>query len=138
MSLLSLLAFAAAGVFSPNQLAVDIQPDEHWWGVCNGFGREMPFTASTDFACDLRLDNYGHQSLSLLVSDKGRALWCPDPVGVRIAGGEITFASDNAKIELFEKSGSKMPSTSTMSPHWQGGWASERSQSWVSLEFHDF
>ena len=50
---------------------VAMLPSEHWWGVCNNFGREMPFTAKSDFACDLRKDNYAHQSLSLLVSDKG-------------------------------------------------------------------
>ena len=44
-------------------LAVKMLPGEKWWGVCNSFGREMPFSEKSDFACDLRLNNYSHQSL---------------------------------------------------------------------------
>ena len=73
---------------------VRMLPGEKWWGLCSAFGREMPFTEATAFACDLRVENYGHQSLSLLCSDRGRAIWCPEPVGARIAGGEIALESD--------------------------------------------
>ena len=125
---------------------VRMLPDEHWWGVCNGFGREMPFTASTDFACDLRQDNYGHQSLSLLVSDKGRVLWCPDPVGVRIVGGKITFASDGARVELVEKAGTNLAEAYRYaSRRWfaPGGetpellyFAAPQYNTWIELTYH--
>ena len=68
---------------------VKMLPGENWWGLCTAFGREMPFDVQSSFACDLRRNNYGHQALSLLVSDKGRAVWCAEPVGVGITNGLI-------------------------------------------------
>ena len=44
-------------------LSVKMLPGEKWWGLCNNFGRDMPFTEKSDFKCDLRKENYGHQSL---------------------------------------------------------------------------
>ena len=81
-----------------DSLSVKMLQSEKWWGLCNAFGREMPFAEKTDFKCDLRKDNYGHQSLSFLCSDKGRAIWCAEPVGVKIAGGEIALESDKGEI----------------------------------------
>ena len=100
VALFALMRCAAAG-----SLDVRMLPDEHWWGVCNSFGREMPFTEKSDFSCDLRLDNYSHQSLSLLCSDKGRAVWCSEPVGVKIADGKIALESDKGEIVLKENAG---------------------------------
>ena len=88
-----------------DSLAVGMLPSEHWWGLCNDFGREMPFTEKSDFSCDLRLDNYSHQSLAFLCSDKGRALWCAEPVGVKIADGKIALESDKGEIILKENAG---------------------------------
>ncbi len=103
--------FLAAGVAAlslcagAESLTVKIKPGEKWWGLCNAFGREMPFTENSDFKCDLRKDNYGHQSLSFLCSDGGRAVWCAEPVGVKIAGGEIALESDKGGIVLKEDAG---------------------------------
>ena len=98
----SALATAAA---KGDVCKVTIHPGEHWWGVCSGFGSEMPFTDKSEFSCDLRLDNYSHQSLSFLCSDMGRAVWCAEPVGVRIAGGEISLESDRGEIVVKEDAG---------------------------------
>ena len=84
---------------------VKMLPGEKWWGLCNSFGREMPFTEGTDFKCDLRKDNYGHQSLSLLCSDRGRVVWCAEPVGVKIVDGTIALASDKGEIVLKDDAG---------------------------------
>ena len=86
-------------------LSVKVLPDEKWWGLCNNFGREMPFAAKSDFKCDLRTDNYGHQSLSFLCSDKGRVIWCAEPIGVKIAGGAIALESDKGEIIVREDVG---------------------------------
>ena len=86
-------------------LSLNMLPGEHWWGLCSGFGREMPFTEASDFSCDLRLDNYSHQSLSFLCSDRGRVVWCAEPVGVKIANGEIAIKSDKGEIVLKENAG---------------------------------
>ncbi len=88
-----------------HRLVVDMLPGEHWWGLCDNFGREMPFTERTSLELDLRLDNYAHQALSFLASDKGRVLWCPEPVGVNIADGKIALSSDKGEITLVEGAG---------------------------------
>ena len=101
----TIAAFVAALSVFAGTLEVRMLPNERWWGLCNNFGREMPFTERSDFSCDLRLDNYSHQSLSFLCSDKGRALWCVEPVGVKIADGKIALESDKGEIVLKEDAG---------------------------------
>ena len=98
-------ALSLAMTAGAESLAVKMLPGEKWWGLCNNFGRDMPFTEKSGFECDLRKDNYGHQSLSFLCSDKGRAIWCPEPVGVKIAGGTIALESDKGEITLREDAG---------------------------------
>ncbi|MBQ3809236.1 MAG: glycoside hydrolase [Kiritimatiellae bacterium] len=87
---------------------LEMLPGEKWWGLCNAFGREMPFTEKTELSLDLRRDNYAHQALSFLCSDKGRAIWCPEPVGVEIGGGMIRLECDKGEIELVEHAGSNL------------------------------
>ena len=99
-----LVAAVLLGSFAAYAGWIDVKmlPGEKWWGLCNNFGREMPFTEKTEFSCDLRLDNYSHQSLSFLCSDKGRVVWCDEPVGVKISGGEIRLESDKREIIVKE------------------------------------
>ena len=98
-----LLVFAAAhGAEAKTCAAVKMRPDENWWGLGSSFGREMPFTAKSDFTCDLRANSYGNQTQSLLVSDKGRVVYCADPVEAKISGGTIRFESDGCEPAVFE------------------------------------
>ena len=87
---------------------VHMLPDEHWWGLGNDFGAEMPFTASSRFACDLRVSNYRNQSMSLLISDRGRALWCAEPVSASISEGEIHFISNQGEVVFVERAGANL------------------------------
>ena len=82
-----------------------MRPGEKWWGLCNDFGREMPFSEKTVFSCDLRRSNYSHQSLSFLCSDKGRVVWCAEPVGVKIENGKICLESDKGEIIVKDDAG---------------------------------
>lgn len=105
-------AMALAGLFARAAVAaartVEMLPGEGWWGLCNGFGREMPFTEESVFACDLRENNYAHPAQSMLVSDKGRAIWCDEPVKVTIRDGAIALASDAGEIEVVERAGANL------------------------------
>ena len=61
-------AFAAAAVCAlsagADSLSVRMLPGERWWGVCNSFGTNMPFTAATQgFKADLFAWNYGGQRI---------------------------------------------------------------------------
>ena len=104
---LFMAVLTAACVFAvrADALAVKMLPGERWWGLCNSFGLEMPFTEGSDFSCDLRLDNYSHQSLSFLCSDKGRAIWCAEPVGAKIKDGVIRLESDKGEMLLEDAAG---------------------------------
>ena len=115
----------ASTVFA-DTLSVKMLPGEHWWGVCDNFGREMPFTEKSVFSCDLRSNNYSHQSLSFLCSDKGRAVWCAEPVGVRIKDGEIALESDRGEVVLKEDAGSTLSCWSRRAPRSLGGSAVSR------------
>ena len=107
------VAVALMGAFAAqaDSLEMQIRPGEGWWGACNNFGRDMPFTEKSAFACDLRLHNYSHQSLSFLCSDKGRVLWCDEPVSIKIKDGKIALASDKGKIVLNEDAGRTLAET---------------------------
>ena len=98
-----IVVLAVMGVLmgKADSLTVKICPDEHWWGICNSFGTNMPFTVETrNFRADLFAWNYGGQSASLLLSDKGRVVYCPEQTRVSIDGGEICMESDDADVTL--------------------------------------
>jgi len=96
---------ALAGSLLADVREISMLPEENWWGIDNNFGRDMPFNARKEFKTDLRLDNYAHQALSLLVSDKGRAVWCSEPVGISVSKGVISLESDTGEIILVENAG---------------------------------
>lgn len=110
MMLLGVMAVFIRTCSAETVKSVDILPDENWWGLDNNFGCEMPFTARTKLGFDLRRDNYGHQAQSVLLSDRGRAIWCSEPVGVLFADGRIRLVSDDSDITLVEKAGKDLAS----------------------------
>ena len=88
-----------------DELSVRMLSGENWWGLGSGFGRRMPFDEQTDFKCDLRVSNYANQTASLLISSRGRVLWCAEPVEATIGGGTIRFVADKGNVILTEKAG---------------------------------
>ena len=83
-----------------DRLVLELSADENWWGLGGGWGRAMPFTATSGFAADIRVGSSGHPCASFLVSDKGRYIWCDDPVGLTVTNGTMRICSDRGKIEL--------------------------------------
>lgn len=108
-ALVCAVSFAASVAGRPGAFAaersVPMLPGESWWGLAAGFGRRMPFDATTDFKCDLRVSNYANAAASLLLSDKGRVIWCAEPVEATIGGGTIALVSDGGEIVLSEDAG---------------------------------
>ena len=99
------LLLSAAFSALADELTVEMSAGENWWGLCSNFGRQMPFNDKSDFQCDLRVSTYLHQSQSLLVSDKGRVLYCAEPVEATIGNGTVKFVSDRGKIEFSGNAG---------------------------------
>lgn len=78
----------------------ELAEDENWWGLGGAWGRQMPFNAKSGFAVDTRRTNAGHPVAPLLVSDRGRFLWCDDPLALEVTNGVLRVTSDRGRIEL--------------------------------------
>ena len=86
---LTLLLLLLAGTLSAREAKVAMLPGERWWGCVTDLGVRMPFDASTDFAFDLARQNFNNQTTPLLLSDKGRYIWCDKSFAAVISKGEI-------------------------------------------------
>lgn len=82
---------------------------EHWWGVCNSFGTNMPFTVETrGFEADISALNYGGQPASLMLSDRGRVIHCASQSQVKIDKGVVRMSAKDASVTL-EQGGDTLP-----------------------------
>lgn len=83
-------------------MALDVPhlPGECWWGAAPGLGMSMPLTQSSTLHMDQRIHNFNNQTSPLLVSNRGRYIWCENPLKLTLdsAGWHI----DNADAELIE------------------------------------
>ncbi len=78
-------------------MKVKILKDEHFWGGATVHAAQQPFDEHTEYECDL-LTACGNQSAPLLVSDKGRYIWCENAFKFKIGGGVIDIADDSAVL----------------------------------------
>ena len=73
---LTVLLLLLAGTLSAREAKVAMLPGERWWDCVTDLGVRMPFDASTELSFDLARQNFNNQTTPLLVSDKGRYIWC--------------------------------------------------------------
>ena len=73
-------------------------PGEHWWAGVISQAHLMPFTSESTYQFDFDGNTAGNQGQPLLISDKGRFLWCDEPFAFQIAKGEIHAQSKSAPI----------------------------------------
>lgn len=71
---------------------------EEWRGAATHFGPQMPFDEETTLEIDLRADNYHNQCTSLLVSNRGRVLWCDVQAKFTISNGIVGVEADRPAI----------------------------------------
>ena len=83
---------------------VAMLPDEKWWGAANFFGEQMPFDAKTTLEIDLvRQGGSGNQFASLLLSDRGRVIWCERQCVFSFADGRIAVMPEGeAEVKVVE------------------------------------
>ena len=99
----ALFVTAVAGSLQAGVRTIEMAPGENWWGVANFHGSSMPFNAKTSLKIDIRKDGRANQYASLMVSDKGRAIWCEEQAEFKIEGGKIRVTpGGNAPVELVE------------------------------------
>ena len=74
-------------------------PNEMWWGGLSSNGYKMPFTKATDLTVDLWANNDENQSQPLLISSKGRYVWCEDPIKYSFLNGKLMVSSRTGIIQ---------------------------------------
>lgn len=78
-------------------MTVKFLTGEHFWGGAVVHAAEQPFDERTEYECDL-LTADGNQSAPLLVSDKGRYIWCDRAFKFKISCGCIEIFDDSAVL----------------------------------------
>ena len=107
------VAFGGAQPVSPRDgVRVRLLPGEHWWGGATYAGREQPFSAAAEYPgrgkdgalrWDMRFWNYHSQIAPLLLSSKGRYVWCEEPFGFEQKDGTLTVWPEKpAVVEVVE------------------------------------
>ncbi|SNR54254.1 Glycosyl hydrolases family 31 [Lutibacter agarilyticus] len=86
--------------FSQEKESIDlvIENDEYWWGGLSSLGYETPYNNNSEVTVNLFGDNHGNQAQPLLVSSKGRYVWCESPVKYSISNGILSVSSNQGKI----------------------------------------
>ena len=100
--LFELLALVlASGAGRADTRTIPLSPDEHWWGIGAAWADKMPITrGSRPFAADLAASGDARPSLSLLVSDRGRYVWCERPASFTVTENVLTVKAEGAAVEL--------------------------------------
>jgi len=94
-----LLLLVTISTLSLNAKTIELKllEGEKFWGGCVTDGRQMPFGAA-DFQRELFGDTRGNQAQPLLISSKGRYIWCENPFSFSFKDGVLTARAD--KYEL--------------------------------------
>ena len=103
--LVALLLFGQAGYGSApfaddvvrSDLSLEVLPEEGWWGGAVTLGSTMPFGA-TPIDIDLNGDNRGNQAAPLLLSSKGRYVWCEKAFRFTFQAGTLRVTSPGNDI----------------------------------------
>ncbi len=102
---LFLMFFTFSQLFTEtgDKVELNIEKDEYWWGGLSSKGNETPYDASSVVTYDLWGDNHGNQAQPLLLSSKGRYIWCEQPIQYSFNKGKLTVTSRNGKIQYGKK-----------------------------------
>ncbi len=89
---------------------------ESFWGGCVTDGRAMPF-GKTTFERDLYGNTGGNQAQPLLISDRGRYVWCEEPFRFSFDGKQLKLESREGKFEMGRHGDSfAKPSNTSVAP----------------------
>ena len=90
----------------PKTATVKMLPGEKWWGCANYFGSDMPFGERSRIEIDLTKNGWYNQYASLLVSDRGRVIWCDEQCRFSIRDGAIAVEPEGcAGVEVHSTGG---------------------------------
>lgn len=80
------------------KIEIAIENDEYWWGGLSSLGFETPYTKESNVSINLYANNKGNQAQPLLLSSKGRYVWCEEPIQYGIEKGILTVSSKTGNI----------------------------------------
>ena len=75
-------------------LEIRIDNDEYWWGGSVNSGHQMPVSKTTELSFDLYGGGETDQFAPLLLSSKGRYVWCEEAFFVDVKDGIIKLSSN--------------------------------------------
>lgn len=100
-----LLFFITLSFQVTSQLIIPIEKNERWYGGSVNEGDKMPFQEG--YSNSLINFIQGNQASPLLISTKGRYIWCEQPFSYQVSNGNLIINEDNLKIDL-QKVGSTL------------------------------
>ncbi len=83
-----------------DSIEIAIDNEEYWWGGLSSLGHQTPYDQNSDFTLNLLGDNKGNQAQPLLLSSKGRYIWCESPIEYGISNGTLTVSTQDGKIHF--------------------------------------
>lgn len=108
-----LVAAAMFGIANAGPTSIAILPGECWWGGLTIDGRVQPITADADYSVDMREKHgrpkIGHnQAAPLLLSSRGRWLWCEQSFKIEQKDGTLTVTPEKDAPVLTGTAGSTL------------------------------
>jgi len=85
-----------------NRTIIKMLPGEYWWGGACFDGIKMPFGSKSDFVRKLNPNSTMNQAVPLLLSDKGRYVWCNTGFSFSVKNGTIVIESESGEVSLCE------------------------------------
>lgn len=100
--ILVLVFFFSAVSFSQSKdsIQIEIGKKEYWWGGISSLGFQTPYDRTSEVSLNLYGDNKGNQAQPLLLSSKGRYIWCESPIEYKISKGMLSVSSHDGKIHF--------------------------------------
>lgn len=81
-----------------SELKLQGEPGEVWWGGAVTLGNKMPFGTAA-IAVNLDGDNMGNQAAPLLLSSRGRYIWCEKAFSFSVEGDSVRVSSPGNRIQ---------------------------------------
>ncbi|MEO9146495.1 MAG: glycoside hydrolase family 31 protein [Ginsengibacter sp.] len=112
--LFNLFFFTAASKGFTQRVDSSIQlpllQNEQWWGCTAQYGDRMPFNSASSFSFNLYGDVSNNQSAPLLLSNKGRWLWCDEPFLFSFKNDILQVTAHDGKPIQYGTAGSNLAS----------------------------
>lgn len=121
---------------------IPLLPGEHWWGGKAADGMEMPFSERSAYSADFSVHQGYNHAAPLLVSDKGRYIWCENALALSFTNGvlrtsrpvDVVNAGENLREAFLSAAKAHFPSSGKMPP--TEFIAAPQYNTWIELQYN--